>query len=374
MGVTVKEIGKGPNGENLFKYTMKNENGTELSVINFGCIITNFLFAGKDGKVRDVILGYEDVKDYFTDDKCFGAIVGPVANRTANASFVIDGTEYKLEVNDNGRNNLHTARLGSLQKRVWDAETGDNSVTFTIDKADMDLGLPGNLKAKVVYTLTEEDEIKIDYDVTTDKKTIINMTNHTYFNLNGHDSGSILNESIVFNADSFLPVDDESIPSGEIKKVAGTPMDFTEAKKIGEMLDMNYNCDHIERKTDSLIKASGVMKAASIKNSRQTINFIKGCSASKGAESEEVLLLDDDVINKSLPVILCTEEDVEGEHGASIGQPDEDELYYLRSRGLDDETILGMLSSAKILSAAARIDHEPTVRIIKDYLGISEEE
>ncbi len=142
----------------------------------------------------------------------------------------------------------------------------------------------------------------------------------------------------------------------------------------GEMLDMNYNCDHIERKTDSLIKASGVMKAASIKNSRQTINFIKGCSASKGAESEEVLLLDDDVINKSLPVILCTEEDVEGEHGASIGQPDEDELYYLRSRGLDDETILGMLSSAKILSAAARIDHEPTVRIIKDYLGISEEE
>lgn len=240
MGVTVKEIGKGPNGEDLFKYTMKNENGTELSVINFGCIITDFLFAGKDGKVRDVILGYGDVKDYFTDDKCFGAVVGPVANRTADASFEIDGTEYKLEVNDNGRNNLHTARLGSLQKRVWNAETGESSVTFTIDKKDMDLGLPGNLKAKVVYTLTEEDEIKIDYDVTTDKKTIINMTNHTYFNLNGHDSGSILNESIVFNADSFLPVDDESIPSGEIKKVAGTPMDFTEAKKIGEMLDMNY--------------------------------------------------------------------------------------------------------------------------------------
>ncbi|MCR4649452.1 MAG: galactose mutarotase [Lachnospiraceae bacterium] len=240
MSVNVIDFGKGPNGEALYKYTMKNENGTELSVINFGCIITNFLFKGNDGKVRDVILGYENVEDYFNDDKCLGAIVGPLANRTADACFEIDGKEYKLEVNDNGRNNLHTAKLGALQKRVWDASTGDNSVTFTIDKADMDLGLPGNLKAKVVYTLTEDDEIKIDYDVTTDKKTIINMTNHTYFNLNGHESGSILDESVVFNADSFVPVDDESIPTGAVAKVAGTPMDFTVAKKIGEMLDMNY--------------------------------------------------------------------------------------------------------------------------------------
>ena len=240
MSVSINEFGKGPNGEQLFKYTLKNENGSELSVINFGCIITNFLFADKNGKLRDVILGYQNVEDYFHDDKCFGAIVGPVANRTANASFEIDGTEYKLEVNDNDRNNLHTARLGSLQKRVWAADTTDNSVTFTIDKADMDLGLPGNLKAKVVYTLTEEDEIKIDYDVTTDKKTIINMTNHSYFNLSGHESGSILDESIVFNADSFVPVDNESIPTGEVQKVAGTPMDFTVAKKIGSQLDLSY--------------------------------------------------------------------------------------------------------------------------------------
>ncbi len=240
MSVNVQEFGKGPNGEELFKYTLKNENGTELSVINFGAIITNFLFAGKDGKVRDVILAYDKVEDYFNDDKCLGAIVGPLANRTAEATFEIDGKEYKLEVNDNNRNNLHTARLGALQKRVWDAKVGENCVEFTIKKADMDLGLPGNLVAKVTYTLTEEDEIKIDYDVTTDKKTIINMTNHTYFNLGGHESGSILDESIVFNADSFVPVDDESIPTGEIKKVAGTPMDFTEAKKIGEQLDMSY--------------------------------------------------------------------------------------------------------------------------------------
>ena len=240
MSVSVIDFGKGPNGEDLFKYTLKNENGTELSVINFGCIITNYIFEGKDGKKRDVILAYDKVEDYFNDDKCFGAIVGPVANRTANAVFEIDGTKYQLEVNDNGKNNLHTARLGSLQKRVWNAETTDNTVTFTIDKADMDLGLPGNLKCKVVYTLTEEDEIKIDYDVVTDKKTIINMTNHAYFNLNGHESGSILDESIVFDADSFVPVDNNSIPTGEIKKVAGTPMDFTTAKKIGEMLDMNY--------------------------------------------------------------------------------------------------------------------------------------
>ena len=241
MSISVTEFGKGPKSEQLYKYTITNENGTELSVINFGCVITNFLFKGKDGKVRDVILGYDKVEDYFNDDKCFGAIVGPVANRTADATFTIDGTEYKLEVNDNDKNNLHTARLGSLQKRVWDAATEGNTVTFTIDKADMDLGLPGNLKATVKYTLTEEDEIVIDYDVTTDKKTIINMTNHAYFNLNGHESGSILDESIVFNADSFVPVEDGSIPTGEIRKVAGTPMDFTEAKKIGDQLDMSFD-------------------------------------------------------------------------------------------------------------------------------------
>ena len=240
MGVTVKEIGKGPKGETLLKYTIKNENGTELSAINFGCIITNFLFAGKDSKVRDVILAYENIEDYFNDDKCLGAIVGPVANRTENATFVIDDKEYKLEVNDNKKNNLHTALLGSLQKRVWDTKAEGNSVIFTIKKEDMDLGLPGNLDAKVVYTLTEDDEIKIDYDVKTDRKTIINMTNHTYFNLNGHESGTILNESIVFNADSFTPVAKGSIPTGEIKKVAGTPMDFTSLKKIGDMLDMSY--------------------------------------------------------------------------------------------------------------------------------------
>ena len=239
MSVNTVEVGKGPNGEKLFKYTIKNENNTELSFLNFGCIITNFLFAGKDGKVRDVILGFENIENYFNDDKCFGAIVGPIANRTADACFEIDGTKYNLEVNDNNINNLHSAKLGALQKRVWDAEIGENSVTFTIDKADMDLGMPGNLKAKVVYTLTEEDEIKIDYDVTTDRKTIINMTNHSYFNLNGHESGSILDESVIFNADNFVPVGKGSIPTGKVQAVEGTPFDFRTEKKIGEMLDMS---------------------------------------------------------------------------------------------------------------------------------------
>ena len=240
MSVSVKDFGKGPKQEELKLFTIENENGTRLSFMNFGCVITNFFIKGKDGKERDVILGFEDVKDYFEDDKCFGAIIGPIANRTAKAKFEIDGKEYSLEVNDHKKNNLHTAFLGSLQKRVWEDKIGENSVEFTIKKDDMDLGIPGNILAKVTYTLTEEDAIKIDYDVTTDKKTIINMTNHTYFNLNGHESGNILDESVVFNADNFLPVDSESIPTGEIKSVKGTPMDFTTEKKIGEMLDMSY--------------------------------------------------------------------------------------------------------------------------------------
>lgn len=141
----------------------------------------------------------------------------------------------------------------------------------------------------------------------------------------------------------------------------------------GELLDMNYVCDHKGRKTQSLIKSSGVMKAQTQKNSRQTINFLTGCSGSVGAESEDVLLLDDDIVNKSLPVILCTEEDVEGEHGASIGQPDESVMYYLKSRGLDEEKILSLLSAAKIRSAASRIGYEPTVRLIERITGTSEE-
>ena len=238
MSVNVQDFGKGPKNEDLFLYTITNENGTQLSVLNFGCVIYKFLFAGKDGKVRDLILGFEDVKDYFNDGKCFGAIVGPIANRTADATFEIDGKEYKLEVNDNGKNNLHTAMLGSLQKRVWDAEIQENGVLFTIKKDDMDLGIPGNLVAKVSYTLTEDDAIVIEYDVTTDKKTIVNMTNHTYFNLNGHDSGSILEESVIFNADKFTPVGAGSIPTGELRDVAGTVMDFRTEKKISKDLDM----------------------------------------------------------------------------------------------------------------------------------------
>ena len=239
MGIITEQMGKGPKGEDLFLYTIENENKTKLSVLNFGCVIYKFLFAGKDGKVRDVILGFENIEDYFEDGKCFGAIVGPIANRTADAKFEIDGTVYKLEVNDNNRNNLHTAALGSLQKRVWDAKLEGNSVIFTCKKDDMDLGIPGNLDAKVTYTLTEDDEIKIDYDVVSDKKTLINMTNHTYFNLNGHDSGSILDESIVLNADKYTPVAPGSIPTGELADVEGTVMDFRTEKKIGKDLDLN---------------------------------------------------------------------------------------------------------------------------------------
>lgn len=238
MGIITEKVGQSPKGEDLFLYTIENENGTKLSVLNFGCVIYKFLFAGKDGKVRDVILGFENIEDYFEDGKCFGAIVGPIANRTADATFDIDGVTYQLEVNDNNKNNLHTAMLGSLQKRVWDAKLEGNSIIFTCKKADLDLGIPGNLDAKVTYTLTEEDEIKIDYDVVSDKKTLINMTNHTYFNLNGHDSGSILDESIVINADKYTPVAPGSIPTGELADVAGTVMDFRTEKKIGKDLDL----------------------------------------------------------------------------------------------------------------------------------------
>lgn len=233
MGITVKNFGKTATGAETKLYTIENKNGMKAGVTDFGAILVNLFVKGVDGKERDVVLGFDSVEGYLNDGNCFGATVGPIANRTANAKFEINGVTYQMDVNDNA-NNLHTSHAEGFQKRVWDASYAENSVTFSLVKKDMEMGHPGEMKVAVTYTLTDEDELKIHYHADTDKETIINMTNHTYFNLDGHDSAEIYDELLWIKATNYTPVVKGAIPTGEIAPVAGTPMDFTTAKKVGQ--------------------------------------------------------------------------------------------------------------------------------------------
>ena len=233
MGVTVKNFGKTTAGVETQLYMIENKNGMKAGVTNFGAILVNLFVKGADGRERDVVLGFDSVEGYLDDGNCFGATVGPIANRTANAKFEVNGVTYQMDVNDNA-NNLHTSHTEGFQKRVWDASYDESSVTFSLVKKDMEMGHPGELKVAVTYTLTDDNELKIHYHADTDKETIINMTNHTYFNLDGHDSDEIYDELLWMKASHYTPVVKGAIPTGEIAPVAGTPMDFTTAKKVGQ--------------------------------------------------------------------------------------------------------------------------------------------
>ena len=173
-------------GREIFLYTLENKNGMKAQMIDYGAILVNLLVPDKDGKVQDVTLGYDKLEDYYTNGSFFGATIAPNANRIANAAFAIDGVTYKLDVND-GPNNLHSHFDIGGHKRVWEAQPEGNAVTFSLELPDGEMGFPGNKKFSITYTLTDENELRLDYHASTDKKTILNPTNHAYFNLAGHD-------------------------------------------------------------------------------------------------------------------------------------------------------------------------------------------
>lgn len=243
MAVKVSEFGKTRDGAAVSLYTITNANGMRAVVTDFGAILVNLFIKGADGVERDVVLGYDEVAGYEADTCFLGATVGPIANRTAGAKFTIGDTTYQMDVND-GENNLHSHFVRGFHKVMWKASFYENSVTFKLEKEDMDMGHPGNMKVKVTYTLTDENELKIQYAVTSDKDTIINMTNHTYFNLNGHESGLILDELLCLKAAKYTPVLPGAIPLGEIAAVRATPMDFTEAKPIGK--EIEADCEQLK--------------------------------------------------------------------------------------------------------------------------------
>ena len=242
MKITKKPFGKLATGEQVSVYTLRNKNGMEVSCLDYGAIVKNIVVPDKKGDMKDVVLGYDTLEGYVKGDSAFGSFVGRHANRIKDAKFVLDGVTYELEKNDHG-NNLHGGAPG-YDKVMYEADTfedeGSVSVEFSRLSKDMEQGFPGNLDVTVTYTLTEDNEFMIEYLGVPDKDTVVNLTNHSYFNLAGHNSGTVLEQQVVIYADKFTPTDDELIPTGELRDVEGTPMDFRTMKKIGQDINKDY--------------------------------------------------------------------------------------------------------------------------------------
>lgn len=248
-------------------YQMKNKNGCELAVTDFGATLVRLIVPDKSGKAQDVVLGYDSAKIYEERSASFGATVGRVANRIGKAEFELNGKTYKLTANDNG-NSLHGG-CDFYNQRMWKvAEQTENSVTFFLESKDMDQGYPGNVKIYVTYELSEENEVKIHYHAESDADTLLNLTNHSYFNLSGHASGSVLDHEVEILADAFTRADAESIPTGEIVPVKGTPMDFLSYKTIGKEIEADYEALNFGLGYDHnwVINGEGMRKAAAMRS------------------------------------------------------------------------------------------------------------
>ncbi|HIB53409.1 MAG TPA: galactose mutarotase [Nitrospirales bacterium] len=255
--VSTSDWGKSPSGETVKAFTLTNENGIKAVVIEFGGILHSLELPDKNGNTVDVLLGCADVEGYNTDSPFFGASTGRYANRIANGKFTLDGTEYTLAKNDGDAHHLHGGDVG-YNKVMWKGEsfrTDDEvGVKLTYLSKDMEEGYPGNLNNTVVYSLNNDDELKVYFEATTDKPTVINLTNHAYYNLSGHDSGTILDHELTIHAKNYTPTDDAFITTGAIDPVAGQPVDFTSPKAIGKDIaqisgdpggyDHNFVLDH----------------------------------------------------------------------------------------------------------------------------------
>jgi aldose 1-epimerase len=236
----VETWGKTPAGEPVDLYTLTNPKGMEARIITYGGIVVSLKVPDRTGKLGDVVNGFDSLAGYVGQPPppFFGALVGRYGNRIGGASFTLDGVKYTLAAND-GANSLHGGTQG-FDKVVWKAKPlSAQSLELTHLSKDGDQGFPGNLSATVIYTVTDNNELKIDYSATTDKDTVINLTNHSYFNLAGQGEGDVLAHQVMIAADRFTPVDKGLIPTGELKSVVGTPFDFRTPHAIGERINAN---------------------------------------------------------------------------------------------------------------------------------------
>ena len=238
--ITNKSFGTMPDGNEVKAFTLTNINGIEMTVISYGGIITSLKTPDRNGNLADIVLGYDDLQSYLDFNPYFGAIVGRYGNRIARGKFTIDDTEYALAVNNIG-NHLHGGIVG-FDKVIWEVSPfeSDEGVGLKLSylSRDMEEGYPGNLNVSVTYYLSNENSLEFEYVATTDKKTVVNLTQHSYFNLKG--DGDILDHELMLNASKYVPVDSTLIPTGELLPVEDTPFDFTISKKIGQDIDDDH--------------------------------------------------------------------------------------------------------------------------------------
>ena len=235
-------FGKLPGGRDVFLYSLKNKSGTQINIINYGAIITNIILKDKKGRLSDVVLGYDSLEGYLNDKSFLGAIVGRYGNRIKNGKFWLNGTTYQLACN-NGNNHLHGGMVG-FSKVLWTAEPIVNKsgslLKLTYVSPDGEEGYPGTVTLTVFYSLTEDNGLLINFQGITDKPTILNPTQHSYFNLSGDFTKSILEHELRIESNKFTPTDEEQITTGDIIEVAGTPMDFRKLTTIGRNINANY--------------------------------------------------------------------------------------------------------------------------------------
>lgn len=286
--------------QEVWLYTLENSHGMKAVVSNLGALIIRIFAPDRDGNVEDVALGYDSMEEYLVNGDFFGAVIGPNANRIGNAQYTLNGETYRLDIND-GVNNLHSHKGLGMHKRMWEAQEKDGGVLFTLEMKDGELGFGGNKIFHVLYEVTENNELRITYDAESDKDTVINLTNHCYFNLDGQGAGSIENHKLQIAAASYTPADAGSIPYGDIVPVAGTPMDFTEFHVIGERInedfdqlikgggyDHNWVCDHCDgsvRKV-AVVKNESESRTMEVYTDLPGIQFYAGNFIAQGAGKE----------------------------------------------------------------------------------------
>jgi aldose 1-epimerase len=277
---TTAKVEKAPyakmaDGSPVDMFTLTNAKGMQARIITYGGTVVSLTAPDKTGKYADIVLAPDSLQGYQSQTAYLGALIGRYGNRIGNAGFTLEGKKYKLPAND-GKNTLHGGPQG-FDKRLWKAAETQSAegpaLELTYVSQDGEMGFPGTLNTRVVYTLTDNNELKIDYTATTDKPTVVNLTNHSYFNLAGEANGDILNHQVTINASRFTPVDSGLIPTGELKAVKGTPFDFTTPHAIGERIEQNdqqlkygKGYDHnwvLDRSGDGLSKAAEVYEAGS---------------------------------------------------------------------------------------------------------------
>jgi aldose 1-epimerase len=243
MSIEKRVFGKTAEGIEVELFRLKNSQGMVAEITNYGGVIVSLIVPDGKGNYDDVVLGFDNLEDYTKKGPFFGALIGRHANRIENSTFEINGVTYNVAKNE-GENHLHGGITG-FDKVVWSPEIivndGQEAIQLSYLSKDGEEGYPGNLNVKVTYTLTEDNALQIDYYAITDKDTVVNLTNHSYFNLSGHDSGDILEHKVQLNSDKFTVADKYSIPIGEIKAVKATPLDFTELKPIEDGIYSDYD-------------------------------------------------------------------------------------------------------------------------------------